>query len=222
MSIFVHVLLPLRLSRPFTYHFDEATSLKRGQRVVVPFGKRKRYTGIVWSASVDKPPYETKAIEGVFDDEPVLTEIQLNLWEWLAAHYMTSLGEVMRTAMVSGLLIEDELSAFDSEHSSSEVMLQKALPKNESWIELVDGETAWRFVEDSKAVKQVELVKGLLELIGPDKPIPWRELQEVTRSTVAVRNALVKKGMLLLSERPIERLKPSAASSARPVVTAQT
>ena len=211
MSIFVHVLLPLRLSRPFTYHFDEATSLKRGQRVVVPFGKRKRYTGIVWSASVDKPPYETKAIEGVFDDEPVLTEIQLNLWEWLAAHYMTSLGEVMRTAMVSGLLIEDELSAFDSEHSSSEVMLEKALPKNESWVELVDGETAWRFVEDSKAVKQVELVKGLLELIGPDKPIPWRELQQVTRSTVAVRNALVKKGMLLLSERPIERLKHSSS-----------
>ena len=118
MSIFVHVLLPLRLSRPFTYHFDGENSLKRGQRVIVPFGKRKRYTGIVWSASVEKPPYETKSIEGVFDYEPVLTEIQLNLWEWLARHYMTSLGEVMRTAMVSGLLIEDELNAIDSARSS--------------------------------------------------------------------------------------------------------
>jgi primosomal protein N' (replication factor Y) (superfamily II helicase) len=209
MSIFVHVLLPLRLSRPFTYHFDGENSLKRGQRVIVPFGKRKRYTGIVWSASVEKPPYETKSIEGVFDDEPVLTEIQLNLWEWLARHYMTSLGEVMRTAMVSGLLIEDELNAIDSARSSSEVMLEKSLPKNESWIELVDSETAQRFVEEAKAVKQVELIRGMLELVGPNGPIPWRELQHLTKSTAAVRNALVKKGILMLSERPIERLKRS-------------
>ena len=77
-------------------------------------------------------------------------------------------------------------------------MLEKSLPKNESWIELVDSETAQRFVEEAKAVKQVELIRGMLELVGPNGPIPWRELQHLTKSTAAVRNALVKKGILML------------------------
>ena len=128
--MFIEVLLPLRLSRPFTYRIsNDGICLQRGQRVIVPFGKRKRYTGIVWKVSAEAPAYETKEIEGVFEDEPLITEVQLKFWEWLAKHYMSYLGEVMRTAMVSGLLIEDANTEANSVESPSEKMFKRAQPK---------------------------------------------------------------------------------------------
>jgi primosomal protein N' (replication factor Y) (superfamily II helicase) len=108
---FTEIILPLSLSKTFTYRVSELefNFLKIGMRVAVPFGKSKFYTGIVSSLHHNKPTlYEAKEIHQIIDENPVVTQIQLQHWEWIAAYYMCSIGEVYRTALPSALLLESE------------------------------------------------------------------------------------------------------------------
>tara|TARA_R110002124_G_scaffold5301_1_gene33094 strand:- start:103812 stop:106205 length:2394 start_codon:yes stop_codon:yes gene_type:complete len=88
---------------------DEAHFLKQGMRVAVPFGKSKIYTGIVYSVYKDRSPaYETKSIDQILDETPIITTTQLKHWEWMATYYMCTLGEVIRAALPSAFLLESE------------------------------------------------------------------------------------------------------------------
>lgn len=108
---FIDVILPIPIKQTFTYSVnkDEAAFLKPGMRVAIPFGKSKVYTGIVYQVH-DQPPvgYETKCIDHILDEEPIITSFQLKHWEWLANYYMCSLGEVIKAALPSAFLLESE------------------------------------------------------------------------------------------------------------------
>lgn len=108
---FIDVILPIPLKQSFTYNVnkDEAYFLKPGMRVAVPFGKSKIYTAIVYSVHQNDPPgYKTKPIDQILDETPIITEIQLKHWEWMANYYMCTLGEVIRAALPSAFLLESE------------------------------------------------------------------------------------------------------------------
>jgi len=111
MPYFIEVVLPLSLPRPFTYAVNEAefAFLQPGMRVAVPFGKNKLYTGLV-VALHETPPqlYEAKEIHQILDDEPLVTETQLKHWNWIAEYYMCSVGEVYKSALPGGFLLESE------------------------------------------------------------------------------------------------------------------
>ena len=78
-------------------------------RVAVPFGKSKIYTAIVYGVHQNDPPgYETKSIDQILDETPIINAIQLKHWEWIADYYMCTLGEVIRAALPSALLLESE------------------------------------------------------------------------------------------------------------------
>ncbi len=51
---------------------------------------------------------ETKDILNVLDAEPVIFEEQLKLWEWIAAYYMCSEGEVMAAALPAHFKLSSE------------------------------------------------------------------------------------------------------------------
>ncbi|RFN58510.1 primosomal protein N' [Marixanthomonas ophiurae] len=88
---------------------DEAAFLRQGMRVAVPFGKSKVYTAIVYQVHKTAPSgYETKEIDRILDEEPVITETQVKHWEWMASYYMCTLGEVIRAALPSAFLLESE------------------------------------------------------------------------------------------------------------------
>ena len=108
---FIDVILPIPLKQLFTYNVngDEASFLKQGMRVAVPFGKTKIYTGIVYAIYKDNPPaYETKAIDQILDESPIITSHQIKHWKWMASYYMCTLGEVIRAALPSAFLLESE------------------------------------------------------------------------------------------------------------------
>ncbi|MEZ4857877.1 MAG: primosomal protein N' [Flavobacteriaceae bacterium] len=108
---FIDVILPIPLRQAFTYNVnkDEAAFLKPGMRVAVPFGKTKIYTAIVYAIHQNDPPaYETKSIDQILDEEPIITPIQIKHWEWMANYYMCTLGEVIRAALPSAFLLESE------------------------------------------------------------------------------------------------------------------
>ncbi|MDB9914176.1 primosomal protein N', partial [Flavobacteriaceae bacterium] len=108
---FIDVILPIPLKQTFTYEVnkDEAMFLRQGMRVAVPFGKSKLYTGIIYAIHQVAPQgYDTKSIDQILDENPIVNEIQIKHWEWMANYYMCTLGEVLRAALPNAFLLESE------------------------------------------------------------------------------------------------------------------
>lgn len=112
-QLYAEVILPLPLDTLFTYSVPEemARDVCSGSRVVVQFGKRKFYTAIVVRVLPSLPPDfagDVKPLSELLDREPVVRRPQLRLWEWIAAYYMCSIGDVYRAAVPAGLKVESE------------------------------------------------------------------------------------------------------------------
>lgn len=125
-SFFINVILPIPLQRLFTYRITEAEAqfLKKGMRVAVPFGKKKIYTALVFEIHQEAPvAYEAKPIHQILDDIPVVNELQLQHWEWIASYYMSSLGEVYRAALPSAFLLESETIVLKNPAFSNQELL---------------------------------------------------------------------------------------------------
>lgn len=112
MLRYAEVLVPLPIAGAFTYEVpDEMSSMVRpGHRVIVPFGAKKLYTGIVVSLSGERPEgnYELKSIVSALDDTPILRRPQLQLWQWVAEYYLCTPGDVYKAALPAGLKVESE------------------------------------------------------------------------------------------------------------------
>jgi primosomal protein N' (replication factor Y) len=111
MKFFAEVILPLSLSKTFTYSISEAEFhyIKKGMRIAVPFGKSKIYTALVIETHRNEPQlYEAKEIHQILDEDPIVNEIQIAHWQWIASYYMCAIGDVYRGAMPSALLLESE------------------------------------------------------------------------------------------------------------------
>lgn len=164
---FIDVILPIPLKQTFTYNVnkDEAYFLKQGMRVAVPFGKTKIYTGIVYAIHQEAPPgYETKSIDQILDETPIITEIQLKHWQWMATYYMCTLGEVVRAALPNAFLLESETiislipseTIDESKFSDEEFLVFEAL-QHQSSLHINDI----RSILDRKNV--VSVIQKLLE-----------------------------------------------------------
>ena len=111
MKKYIDVILPLPLPGFFTYALPQeyADEVQPGCRVIVPFGRKKYYTAIVYNIHYCAPTaYEVKEISTVLDSEPLLFPIQFKFWQWIADYYLCTLGEVYKAALPSGLKIESE------------------------------------------------------------------------------------------------------------------
>ena len=108
---FVEVIIPLSLPKTFTYLVSEAefNFIVNGMRVAVPFGKSKIYTGLAVGKHQNAPTlYEAKEIHQILDQYPIVNQLQIDHWFWIASYYMCSVGEVFRMALPSALLLESE------------------------------------------------------------------------------------------------------------------
>jgi primosomal protein N' (replication factor Y) len=140
---FVEVILPLSLAKTFTYRVSEAEFhfVKKGMRVVVPFGKTKMYTALIIDKHQNEPSlYEAKEIDQILDENPIVTEIQIAHWQWIASYYMCAIGDVYRGAMPSALLLESEtiisqkpsIAVDESVLSDEEFLIYQALQQQSS------------------------------------------------------------------------------------------
>lgn len=116
---FADIIVPLPLNDSFTYSIPliMQCQAKIGMRVMVQFGQRKFYSGIIYRLHNEMPQndFETKSIEALLDDNPIVTPKQIELWIWISQYYCCSLGEVYKAALPSGLKLESETKfAFNS------------------------------------------------------------------------------------------------------------
>ncbi|MCT4629088.1 primosomal protein N' [Winogradskyella sp.] len=183
MIYFLDVILPIPLQKAFTYHVTEAEAkfLKVGMRVAVPFGKSKVYTALAYKIH-NNPPlvYDAKTIYQILDDAPVVTEIQLKHWEWIASYYMCSLGEVMRAAMPNAFILE------------SETIISKNERADVNDAELKDDEfLIYEALQYQSSLK----IQDVVSILDKKRVLP-------------VIQGLVEQGVLHLQEELYEKYKP--------------
>ena len=183
MLYFIEVVLPLAVSKTFTYQVSEAEFhyIQIGMRVAVPFGKTKIYTALVIDKNNTPPQlYEAKEIHQILDEKPVVNLHQIEHWKWIASYYMCSLGEVFRSALPSGYILESEtiISARENAELESD--------------DLKDDE--YLILEALKSQSSIT-VQDLIKILGKKTVFP-------------IINRLLAKGALVLQEEISEQYKP--------------
>ncbi len=97
--------MPLPLREPvFTYSVEaEVGDSLVGKLVIVPFGIRKTYTGVVirQNTSNPHPDIKIKTISKILPYAPI-APIILKLWHWISDYYMCSLGDVFVASVQYG------------------------------------------------------------------------------------------------------------------------
>lgn len=186
MAYYAEVILPLPLFTTFTYRVEEDMrgSVTIGSRVIVQFGKKKFYTGIV-AGLTDDPPgdFEVKPIMSVLDSEPILRYPQLKFWQWVADYYLSAIGDVYRCAIPTGLK-----------------------PESETWVALnPDFET-----DDGKGPRLTDRQELVLRHLKEGKRMRLSELETATglRGIGTVVTKLLALGIIEISENVTSRYRP--------------
>ena len=166
-SVFIDVLLPLALPKPYTYKVssEQAESLAIGFRVAVPLGKQKIYTALVIKIHEVAPQtYEPKTIAMILDEVPTVTPTQLELWDWMSNYYMCSQGEIMRACLPAALLLESKTMLSKCEATDEQL---KALSDSQYLVYEALQQQTLTLDDISKIIdrKQVmPLVLGMIEM----------------------------------------------------------
>ena len=114
----VEVIIPLALDGLFSYAvpealISEAPGFSMGCRVVVPFGGKRYYTGVVFSMDKEAEATACKEVEQILDSAPIIPEAYAeamgNGWPY---YYACPLGSILRDALPSGLLPREQDDAF--------------------------------------------------------------------------------------------------------------
>jgi primosomal protein N' (replication factor Y) len=182
-TIFIEVVLPLAISKTYTYRVPQelVDDIAIGKRVVVQFGRSKIYTAIVCLITETPPAlYEAKYIIDVLDSDPIVNEFQLKLWHWMANYYLCHLGEVMQAALPSALKLASE----------TRIILNTAEEIDKS--SLTDKEF---LIVDALELHPELSVSDISKLLGQKTVFP-------------LLRALFEKNVIVISEEITEKFKP--------------
>jgi primosomal protein N' (replication factor Y) (superfamily II helicase) len=108
--VYAEVVIPLALPINFTWKIPAlfVQQAQPGIRVEVTL-RSKKYAGIIKRLHHEKPEaFEPKYILSVLDDEPIIFQRQLDLWQWIARYYMCTEGEVMNAAIPAHFKLSSE------------------------------------------------------------------------------------------------------------------
>lgn len=166
MEKFVDVILPLPLQASFTYALPPEMDgqVQIGCRVVVSFGRKKFYTGIVRNVHYLKPQeYEVKEVSAVLDEHPILVPLQFRFWEWLADYYLCTQGDVYKAALPSGLKLESEtVVEYNPDFEATEPLAERE-QKVLDLLAVEPEQTVTRLEKESGLKNILAVVKSLLE-----------------------------------------------------------
>ena len=177
--LFIDVILPLPLPRSFTYSVPDELSaqVQKGVRVIVPFGIRKFYSAIVQEIhEQNTASYAVKEIVSVLDERPVVNDLQIKLWQWIASYYMCTVGEVMKAAIPSGLKLESETKVF---YNEAYVQCDELNKHEEEVLNIVHEKKHLPVGEIAVVYKHKDLMRTVQSLV--DKEALWVEEVMINR-----------------------------------------
>lgn len=182
--MFAEIILPLPLYSTFTYSVPEEMQpdLKKGSRVLVQFGRKKYYTGIVEHLHSEAPAgYDVKPIMALLDPTPIVRFPQLKLWHWIAEYYLCSPGEVYKAAVPTGLK-----------------------PESETYVSLNED------FETPEGYHLTEAQANVIQALHEKKRLKISDIENATglKHGARVVNTLMEAGIVEIDEKVVERYKP--------------
>ena len=191
-QLFADIILPVPIPKMFTYKIPRALAdqIGIGYRVIVQFGKKKLFTGIIGKVH-GKPPvaYEAKPILDVLDSHASVNPMQIRFWAWVAEYYCCHIGEVMNAALPSGLKLSSE----------SKIQLNPTF----------DSETCAYPLDEREEL--------ILQALATKEELSYGECEEIIgiKSILGIIKSLVIKEAILVFEEVKEKYSPKVESKFR-------
>lgn len=189
-TLFAEVILPLAIPKFYTYRvpFELNDELAIGKRAVVQFGKSKIYTAIIASISEKAPvSYEAKYLIDIIDEQPIITQKQLKLWDWIAEYYLCYTGEVMAAALPSALKLASET---------------KIILSNEEGIDKTTLNDKEFIVVDALEIQNELTLQEISKILGQKTIFP-------------IIKSLLDKRIVFISEEINDKFKPKTVKLVR-------
>ena len=122
-----NIILPFPLNDTYTYYVPQAMedNICVGQRVIVSFGVKRFFTGIVYSLGEVSDVAYLKPIAEIIDNKPIVSQNQLLYWRRLADYYICSLGDIMRLALPSALRLQSDTTVIINEEITPDNLSDK-------------------------------------------------------------------------------------------------
>ena len=122
-----NIILPFPLNYTYTYYVPQAMEehICVGQRVIVSFGAKRFFTGIVYSLGEASDVADLKPIAEIIDNKPIVSQNQLLYWRRLADYYICSLGDIMRLALPSALRLQSDTTVIINEEITPDNLSDK-------------------------------------------------------------------------------------------------
>lgn len=184
---YTQVILPLNLKGTFTYKVPQnlLNEIEVGKRVLIPFGGKKIYTGIIAEIHQNTPGnFIAKEIISILDSMPIVPKEQLDFWQWISDYYLCNIGEIYRYAFPSSLKLESETYL-------------KLNPNKKANIEDLD-------VNETYLIQALE-IKQLVNLQEIEAFIPKKEI-------IKTINSLLDQQLIIIDEKITEKYKIKEAS----------
>lgn len=139
----INIAVPNTTNRLFTYMEPGAAHppLKAGQRVIVPFGRR-RVIGYYIGPTSKTPEVKIKSVIDVLDPQPLFDDNLLDFLKWMASYYNVNPAEVFNAALPPDMrkikkphyavteLIEQASEALSIPENLKNSIIKKSLLKN--------------------------------------------------------------------------------------------
>ncbi len=202
---FASVVLPVPISRPYTYEIPEALEARvvPGARVVVPV-RRGAVVGIVTAVS-DQPAAVSniKPVAAAPDDEPALSPALLELGHWISDYYGAPLGLALR-AILPGPLWSVARPEGPAEAAERVLVLTGRVES------LLERERVFKRAPKRRVAYEA------VEALGGSAPV--RHLTDQLKLSGGVLDGLVTQGLARI-ERLAETRDPFAGLSSPPPTT---
>lgn len=183
-TFFVETILPLPLPKVFTYRvpYEMNAQLVIGKRVIVPFGKSKIYTAIIYRITEKAPElYQAKYLMEVLDDQAIVDANQFKLWDWIANYYLCHLGEVMQAALPSSFKLASETRIALSQNATD---IDKSGLSDKAFL-----------IVDALEIQPELSIEDISKLLGQ-------------KNVLSLLKSLLDKGILNIYEEISEKYKP--------------
>ena len=140
-----NIILPFPLNDTYTYYVPQVMEehICVGQRVIVSFGAKRFFTGIVYSLGEASDVADLKPIAEIIDNKPIVSQNQLLYWRRLADYYICSLGDIMRLALPSALRLQSDTTVIINEEITPDNLSDKesfvySILQNENGLKIND------------------------------------------------------------------------------------
>lgn len=183
MPVYADIVFRTAVRQPFTYALSNKrvqSEAEVGKRVWVPLQKHKAI-GFIVNIHEQTPDFNTRPVEKVLDDEPVLSKELLKLTQWMYRFYYCGWGESIQAALPAGLSFHAEkklraVAGTIPEHiNDDEVEIVKEIKKKGSYL-LKEANKRWddNIIQQLVGQKLLEVWEEPAVKMDPSTENMWR------------------------------------------------